>query len=56
MADMTAPPGAPGAAIMMTPSMRTKGMISPREGRPTPGDMSITALVQVTMVMVEPER
>ena len=55
-AAITAPPGAPGAAIMVRPSMIRKGTTSPRLAMARSWLIIITAVAQVTMVMVEPDR
>ena len=55
-ADITAPPGAPGAAIMTTPNIKINGNIPARVGNAKSGDKNITAVAQVTMVIVEPDK
>ena len=53
-AAITAPPGTPGAATIVMPSMRTNGSIWPKV---TVQPLSImTAIAQLVSVMVEPDR
>ena len=53
-AAMTAPPGTPGAATMVMPSIRMKGNILPKLG--VWPSIIITAMEQLVRVMVEPDR
>ena len=53
-AAMTAPPGTPGAATMVTPSIRMKGNILPKLMDWLV--ITITAIAQLVRVMVEPDR
>lgn len=55
-ADITAPPGAPGAAIITTPSIKINGNISDNDGTTMSGESNITAIAQVTMVIVDPDK
>ena len=55
-ADITAPPGAPGAAIITTPSIIINGNIPNNDGTSIFGDKNITAIAHVTIVIVEPDK
>src|SRR5690554_1031127 len=55
-ADITAPPGTPGAASMTTPSISINGKIVKNDGIASELCRNITAMVQLTMVMVEPAK
>src|SRR5699024_231565 len=55
-AAITAPPGTPGAAIIMTPSIRINGIIIPNVGSDKSFDKTITATEQRTSVIVLPDK
>lgn len=55
-AAITAPPGTPGAAIIMIPSIKIKGIIIPKLGISKLFDKTMTATEQRTRVIVLPDR
>src|SRR5690554_918197 len=55
-ADITAPPGTPGAANITTPSIKMNGSMVRNDGIANELCKYITAKVQLTMVMVEPAK
>src|SRR5699024_7318981 len=55
-AAITAPPGTPGAAIIMTPSSKINGSIVPNVGKDKSFDKTITATEQSTRVIVLPDK
>src|SRR5699024_7453807 len=56
LAAIIAPPGTPGAAIITTPSSKITTSISQRPGISYTGSIVITAIEQLSIVIVEPDK
>src|SRR5690606_41705952 len=55
-ADITAPPGTPGAASITTPSIKINGSMVSNDGISRTFCIAITATAQLTIVIVEPDK